>query len=104
MEKHTPLPWMAVGNTPRIRAAKDAYVIGEMSSDNPEGWANAAFIVRAVNEYDSLKRKAKVNEELLDALKAVQNALSDGMLQAANGAGLVVDQVNQAIAKAEPSR
>lgn len=78
--KHTPTPWSAIPNTGIIIRdisgmcdQSDSYKIGELSSHiligNDEAVANAAFIVEAVNNHETLKARVKELEEINEELK-----------------------------------
>lgn len=118
--QHTPTPWNTDGESifycpPKNHDSIDSdlhiakvYVPEDSEGPQKEGLANAAFIVRAVNEYQSLKDS---HEELLEALRYISDdaetsfeSVSD-MTSAGRCARAIFERIGkvatQAIAKAE---
>lgn len=107
---HTPTPWKV------SQAGENLYLYVDLPSDNwpvhnvianvdddmGNAKANAAFIVRAVNEYESLQRFRNAHEELLEVLKQLANVTNvKGMNRLVVAS--IVERAWQAIAKAEGS-
>ncbi len=108
---HTPTPWHrnvspaykypiyadANGNP----NGKDWIHIAAVLSGNPNAEADLDFIIRAVNEYDSLKRKADSHEALIKIMEKFTRHIFS------NGAGILGDivrfkrEMRSAISQAE---
>lgn len=67
MEKHTPTPWVTNENCAIWPASDDDICIAEVRSQT-----DAAFIVEACNNYESLKKKY---EELLKLIESESKGL-----------------------------
>jgi len=95
--KHTPLPWRTVKH-PQIGYSEiegvDQYVVATFDpAENVNDEANAAFIVKAVNNHYTLTEQ---RDELLAVLRLVKyNSDADQFSR------IVQDKINAAIAKAE---
>jgi hypothetical protein len=106
--EHTPTPWTlnkSFGNPViSVDGDSDWPIVPEVSGPTvKQAKANAAFIVRAVNAYDELKR---VNEELLAALKSTLPDLQNWNAAHNRGKGTawisgLIAKCEQALAKAE---
>ena len=79
--KHSPPPWTTAtdrhGKVINIKAGEQKIVqaLVTTKTKSRKRQANIEFIVKAVNEYDSLKAKADMHSELLDVLKEVTKDL-----------------------------
>ena len=104
--QHTPTPWKAHGTEFGVQVDSQNFLeIGSTCNliPEPECRANAAFIVKAVNQHEALLAS---HEEMLDILKGIINAT--GKIIGGQEYGLVIhkydatyQKIQQVIAKAE---
>ena len=73
-KKNTPTPWTQINGSSMVIEAQDGTWIAKTFEDNPNNYADTAFIVQCVNEREALKASHK---ELRERLQIIANTVRE---------------------------
>lgn len=97
-KKNTPTPWTQINGSSMVIEAQDGTWIAKTFEDNPNNYADTAFIVQCVNEREALKASHK---ELLEAVTVALEYIFEAKSKDDPKIGLACHALNLALTNAQ---